>query len=491
MSVETEEFKAAADRLVRWREHPSQFVREVFGAEPEPWQEEVLEAFPGEPAVAMAAAKGCGKSTVEAWIIWNFLATRPHPNIACVSVTGSNLKDNLWKELAVWRKRAPMLEAGFEQTSERIYHKGHHETWWCSARSFPKDGNNQEQADALAGLHADYCMAVLDESGGIPPGVLATAEAVLTSRVEGHVLQGGNTTDVASALYASTVTRASSWRCFHITGDPDDPKRSARVSPEYALRMIRDYGRDDDRTRVNVFALWPKQPFTRLLGLEHIQVARKRSYRQDAIDEFPKVLGVDVAFQGGDLTVIYPRQGPVAFTPIVLSGQTPYRVAAAVAQEWDRFGADGCFVDNTGGYGMAVIMALQQLGRRPVPVGFAEGSREAGFANRRAEMLYGLAEWVKTTGSLTGPAEHLDELCRELVELEYWRNGDKIQIIAKDDIREALGGRSPDYSDALALTFAAPVRALARSDLERVEAQMQQGKGGEAYDFFGRAAGSW
>ena len=56
-------------------------VREIFGAEPDPWQEEALELFPTTPRIAMKACKGPGKSTVLAWIAWNYLLTRPHPKI--------------------------------------------------------------------------------------------------------------------------------------------------------------------------------------------------------------------------------------------------------------------------------------------------------------------------------------------------------------------------------------------------------------------------
>ena len=67
----TEEKKAGAN-LDRWKEHPVQFVREVFRVVPDPWQAEVLEAFPHRQRLAMKACKGPGKTAVEAWLAWNF-----------------------------------------------------------------------------------------------------------------------------------------------------------------------------------------------------------------------------------------------------------------------------------------------------------------------------------------------------------------------------------------------------------------------------------
>ena len=65
-------------RLEQWRAHPVVMVREEFGVEPDAWQFEALEAFPHNNRLAMKACKGPGKTAVLAWLILNFLGTRPH-----------------------------------------------------------------------------------------------------------------------------------------------------------------------------------------------------------------------------------------------------------------------------------------------------------------------------------------------------------------------------------------------------------------------------
>src|SRR4051812_30951467 len=82
--------------IKRWRERPGMYVRERFGIEPDPWQDQVLMDFPNCPRQAMQACKGPGKTSLESWIGWNFLETRPHPKIAAVSNSKDNLRDNLW-----------------------------------------------------------------------------------------------------------------------------------------------------------------------------------------------------------------------------------------------------------------------------------------------------------------------------------------------------------------------------------------------------------
>jgi len=215
-----------ADQLAAWRCHPARMVRELFGVEPDPWQAEALEAFPHQQRLCLKASKGVGKTTVEAWLIWNFLLTRPHPKIAATAITGPNLADNLWTELALWLSKSQLLQSLFEWTKTRVFSKAHPETWWCSARTCPQNADKTQQANTLAGLHADYIMFVLDESGGMPRGIMASAEPALSSCKEGHLVQAGNPTHLEGPLYDACTRERSLWHVVEINGDPDSPTRA-------------------------------------------------------------------------------------------------------------------------------------------------------------------------------------------------------------------------------------------------------------------------
>ncbi|MBA3638644.1 MAG: hypothetical protein M3541_00295 [Acidobacteriota bacterium] len=73
------------------------------------------------------------------------------------------------------------------------------------------------------------------------------------------------------------------------------------------------------------------------------------------------------------------------------------------------------------------------------------------YKNRRAEIWFEMAEWIKRGGALP----NLPELVAELVTPTYTFNGGKFQLEEKDQIKRRLG-RSPDLADALACTFAMP-----------------------------------
>lgn len=451
--------KQLVDALDRWRDNPAVMVRELFGVEPDPWQIDVLESFPSSPQLAMLACKGPGKTCVLAWLCWNFLLTRPNPNIAATSISGDNLYDGLWKEMSVWRNKAKLLQGSFEITSERIFRKGHKETHFMSARTWPKTGNAQAQADTLAGLHADYIMFILDESGGIPQSVMVAAEAALSSCIEGHILQAGNPTNLDGPLYMAHKDRlenGGAWRVFEITGDPDDPKRSPRVSVEWARDQIRKYGRDNPWVLVNVFGKFPPGSINTLISEDEVRAAMKRYYRVHEIGNVAKVLGIDVARQGLDASVICPRQGIQCFPLRRFRGVPDGIIGASIANGvWEEFGADAAFVDATGGWGFTWMDQLRVLGKQPIGVGFAtKASADDQFVNRRAEIYWRAANWIRQGGALPGEeTEGGKELLEAMSKTQYFHKNDRIQIEDKDQLRDRLT-YSPDEADAFALTFA-------------------------------------
>jgi hypothetical protein len=442
----------AASRIAEWRARPSQMVRELFHVEPDAWQAEVLDCFPETQRIAMVACKGPGKTSTLSWLCWNFLLCYPAPlKILATSITADNLADGLWAEMAKWQARAPLLQQVFEWTATEIRSR-ETQTKFMSARAWPRSGNPQEQADTLAGFHEDRVMAVLDESGGIPLPVLATAEAVLANVAPGkvaHIVQAGNPTQMDGCLYESAVKHREHWRVFEVTADPDSPLRTPRVSVEWARQQIAMHGRDNPWVLVNVFGKFPPGGFSNLLSPSEVIDAQKRHLRLEDYDWAPKIIGVDVARYGDDATVIFGRQGPVALPPMVMRNASGRDVAGRLAQIWTEWAPDAVFIDDTGGYGAAVIEALEAIGYSPVGVSFAGASDDARYANKRTEMMFRTVEWLRGGGCLPP----VPELVRELSEPSYAFKGDRMALEEKAAIKRRLG-YSPDHADALALTFA-------------------------------------
>lgn len=401
----------------------------------------------------MKASKGPGKSCLEAWIAWNFLLTRPHPKIAATSISGDNLRDGLWTEMAKWREASPIIKNTFTWQKERIFAKEHPETWWMSARQWSKSADPNALGNTLAGLHADYIMFLLDESGGLPDAIMASAEAALSSCKEGHIVQAGNPTHLEGPLYRACFQDRKMWHVVEITSDPDDPNRSPRVDTKWAREQIQKYGKDNPWVLVNVFGRFPPASFNALIGPEEIEASIKRRYREPDFDKHPRILGVDVARYGDDSSIIFPRQGLQAFSPMQYRGLNGTEGAEIVTRKWNDWDVDAVFIDNTGGFGASWIDNLIRIGKSPIGVHFSQQASVSGqYANKRAEMAFDLVRWIKSGGALPD----ILELTRALVATTYTFKGEQLLLEPKEDLKVKLG-HSPDHMDALMLTFAMPV----------------------------------
>ncbi|MDE2233440.1 MAG: hypothetical protein KGJ90_05015 [Patescibacteria group bacterium] len=388
-------------------------------------------------------------SCLEAWLIWNFLLTRPMPKIAVTSITSDNLSNGLWAELAYWMTKSPILNSLFTFTKTRIFSKEYSETWFCAARSWSKSASPSEIGNTLAGLHADYIMFVLDESGAMPDAIMASAEAALSSCVEGHIVQAGNPTHLEGPLYRACTSERNLWRVTNISSDPDDPKRSARVSIKWANEQIEKYGKDNPWVLVNVFGRFPSASLNALIGPDEVKVAMARYYRESEYHKSAKIMGIDVARSGGDQTVISKRQGLVLHPQVKMRNVDGTRGADMAARHWVEWDADACFIDDTGGFGSSWIDNLTRIGYAPNGVHFnSQASNPLRFANKRAEMAFEFVEWIKKGGALPDD----NNLLLALTQTCYTFKGDKLMLEPKDIVREKLGF-SPDEFDSAILTM--------------------------------------
>lgn len=451
----------AARRIREWRRDPVSFVRDVFQVEPDAWQAEALSKLGGDSnprrRLGLKACTGPGKSAVLAWIGWHrlscFADRGQHPKGAALSGEGrDNLRDNLWAELSKWQSRSPFLKSAFTWNQERIAAKDHPETWFLSARSYAKDADTEAMGRSLSGLHSEFPFILLDEIGDMPIGLIQKATQIFTGGVIDGLLAGaGNPTSTTGLLYHICTQEASQWEIITITADPDDPDRTPRVDIEHAREQIRIYGRTNPWVMATILGLFPPHGFNTLLSLDEVEAAMSRRAEGDAVAYAQKRLGVDVARFGDDRTVIFPRQGLLAFKPVIMRGARTPEIAARVAQAKFKWKSELELIDGTGGYGSGVIDQLLQAGHSPVEVQFAGKSIDDRYANKRAEMWFLMADWVKRAGALP----NMPELKKELCAPTYTFHSGKFLLEPKEQIKKRLGF-SPDLADALCLTFAMP-----------------------------------
>ncbi len=461
--------ESAEGRLLRWRRNSQDFIRENFGAGLpdglDPWQVDACEAWDrGDQRLALCACKGPGKTALEALLMWQFLATRKQSRVAATSISGDNLRDCLWTELAKWHQFSPFLLAAFEWQKERIIARDKPEVHYATARTWSKSADVAQQADTLAGLHSDYMLFVIDEAGGVPDAVAVAAEAALSTGKEVRFLIAGNPTECEGPLWHACNRDRALWTVINITGDPDDPKRSPRIKVSWARQQIAQHGANNPWVLANVFGKFPPSSPNTFMAGDEVRAARKRVAQASIYDAF--TIAVDVARFGNDEAVITFKKGLDARThpAIRLRNLDNMQLAARVADEAIRYKADAVFVDG-GGNGGGVVDRLMQLNiPNVIEIQFGSKSDRVAFEgdtavydNKAAEM------WGRLRTALKHLAiEDSDELENELTQRRYFYNQrygrDAIALESKDDMKKR-GLASPSWADSLAMHFAYPVQA--------------------------------
>lgn len=450
-------------KIKEWRENPIKFVWDNFKVEPDKWQKEVLTVFPSQDKqkmrISLQACAGPGKTAVLAWCGWNFLSCYAdkgyHPNAAAMSVTSDNLKDNLWKEMSVWHQRSEFLREAFVWTKERIFARQFPSTWWMSARTWSKSANEDEQGRTLSGLHSKYILYLIDESGDISSNVLKSAEQGLSNCTWGKIMQAGNPTSLEGMLYFAATTMAHLWHIVRITGDPDDPNRSPRISIEWAQEQIKLYGRNDPWVMSYILGKFPPSSINTLLGPDEVNAAMNKHLLEPSYSWSQKRLGIDVARFGDDITCIFPRQGMAAFRPVSMrhkrDSPASIDIGNRVIAAKTRWESEVEYFDDTVGWAHGAIDFMRSVGHNPIPIAFNSDAPDPRYLNMRAYMWLKMAEWVRAGGALP----RVPELIAELTIPTYSYSKGKFVMEDKDMIKKRLK-RSPNYADALALTFATP-----------------------------------
>jgi phage terminase large subunit len=171
-----------------------------------------------------------------------------------------------------------------------------------------------------------------------------------------------------------------------------------------------------------------------------------------------ETMAVDVARYGKDNSVITKRKGFKIYDLKEYKGYSTEELADKVDNEYRTRPFDGVSID-TIGVGAGVYDKLKARGIRGLIDANAsmKASDEKVYQNKRAEMYFNLREFIKRGGKLPNDAQ----LKEELLALTYFYNkmSGKIQLIAKDDLKEELG-RSPDKADSVALHFYRDVRPM-------------------------------
>jgi len=443
LSASPEEVKQKLLQKIRhWRTDIVAFAHAALNIKPTPQQEEILrEIVKPNAKVSVRAGHGVGKTTVEAIVaIWHTLLFTDSKT-AATAPSANQLRDVLMAEIGRLINSAnPWIKSQLVVSNMRMEVVGKESSQFLTARTA-----RPEQPDALQGLHAKHMLFLVDEAFGVADSVFEVARGALSTD-GARVMLCGNPTATSGYAYNTHHRNADLWKTFCLNAE-----QSPLVSKSSIAEWEGEYGKDSDEYRVRVLGEFPRASISQLIPRELVSAACKRKLGQGAYIFQPVILGVDVAWEGDDRSVIFKRQGLASWKLWEGRNIGNIDLGNLVAQYWKSESADAVFIDV--GMGTGVIDYLRHLHLAPIPVNFGSASSVTEYRYKRTEMWFGIKKWLEEGGVIPDDQALLDDLTGP--NYSFLSSGQK--MLEQKKMMKKRGLKSPDLGDALALTFAAPV----------------------------------
>ena len=245
---------------------PVLFVREVLGATPLPYQEELLKAVArGDRKISVRSGHGCGKSVTLSWAMLWYLLVKYPCKIVVTAPTTAQLFDALFAELKRWiSELPPALRVLLDVKADRVELISAPSEAFISART-----SRAETPEALQGVHSDNVLLVADEASGVPEQVFEAASGSMSGVIsqtpkemcrgadQSPKLMGVCSTAWARVWALASAVARSAWT--RMTANSSPPMR-ATVSDARTARCKRRATSISSRSPM----WWPSESLTRL-----------------------------------------------------------------------------------------------------------------------------------------------------------------------------------------------------------------------------------
>ncbi len=401
--------------------------------------------------IAIRSGHGTGKSSSVAMLILWFLFIHKDAQVSCTAPTGEQMHDVLWKEIALWLGRMPeKIKTLYDWQTGYIRMVERPETWFARARTARK-----ENPEALAGMHGEWILFVIDEGSAVPDEIFNTAEGALTGP-NVLVIMPSNATRLVGYYYEAFHRDKESWQNLHFNSE-----ESPIVDKSYVHRIIEKHGKDSDEYKIRVLGDFPAEDAVDDKG--YVPLLLRTDYRLIPISQNRfigrKRMGIDPSGEGNNFTSFAIRDAFQARVVYKEQISEPKQIAQRALQLISDYGIDFCdvWVDNFGeGANVAQEVALQgsnesmQARVNAVNVGDPAEDKEH-YLNIRAEASWRMKKWLKAGGELV----ETKDVEQQALSLRYRRmtgKGSRIQMMPKQEMKKA-GYESPDDMDAIMLTF--------------------------------------
>ena len=464
--------------LTKWAD-PVFFVQHVLQEPLFRKQGEILRSIKSEPFVSVVGANGTGKDWTAARAILWWLMVNKEAIVVVLAPTHRQVQDVVWKEVRVGYTAAMNNGKPLGGTIAKV------PRWEINDRRFAV-GFATDSEFNIQGYHSPKLLLVITEAHAVEDSHIDAGMRLNPSRV----LMTGNPFTNSGKFYNSHHSERDLWKTIEISAF-DTPNVITKtddvpglVSYSQVERRKLELGEDNPMYIGSILGKFPETLDDTLISLS---IARKAIGRQIK-PEGTVPLGVDVAREGNDKTVVVRRQGGQARIIWSVQGYDTQQVAGFIG----RYMLDNptteeergyCVIDSVG-LGAGVYDALATGDYTYELQEFKGGGKAIDserFKDRNAEAWYSIREALldddldigqscsqfpnckcKQTATGCGSVndDNLERLVAQLASRQYTIEGDRrIKLESKDNLRKK-GKRSPDEADALAMTYSVVEKIL-------------------------------
>jgi len=428
-------------------------------------QEDILRAVAdsNNETIAIKSCHGSGKTFIVSRIALWFLLNYPNSKVIITANSFTQLSTSTFKEvLKAYEYLKPLLPNATNSIS-KIELSTNHFLLGISVADYKPEN--------LQGHHADNILVIIDEASGLSQTLHRAIMGITSAGINAKTVMIGNPNYLSGSFYDVFTKDFANTKTFSISAfdtpnfkdngihNIDDLKnadftklkltRSYLIKPQAAYNIYRKLPKN--LYKIMVLGQFPDQQDKALVSISDFEAALSRKIKPQGI----RVIGVDVARFGNDLSVIYERIGSKVIGCHSFSKLNSVELANEVEHIYKQNDEETfLFIDDGGGGGSVVDILLDRdIECEAVNFGSSADNSEL-YGRKRAELIMNLKYRFESGEiSMDYDDDSTPQLKEELISIEWQiTNSGKMEIEKKDLIKARLG-RSPDFSDALALAF--------------------------------------
>jgi len=443
-TISNADLRSTMDRYQHFARHnPIEYCHKILGVKPWSKQRDILKACadPSIPKVSVRSGNGVGKTYLAASIIAQYLDTHSPGYAVVTGASWQGVLKTVWPTFKRMHRGAPVNLGGDVLGTE--WRRGDMWGAFCVSPDSPEN---------ISGFRTENgALVLVDEASSLEPEVYEAILGLCSARGSKIVLLG-NPLRPEGPFYDSFSN--AGWANFSISSiEASLQNIPGLASPEWIAASRLEWGEDSPMWKARVLGEFPEDADTVLIPLSAVAL---RMIPKPLSQRGWMRLGVDVARFGSDKTVIAARDTRCIQDIRTYSGISTMETVGWVRKAMEDMDCrpENVMIDDTG-VGGGVTDRLHELGLSVVPVDFGSKAYEdTKFKNRRTELYWNMRKAIipEATEPLFIPTKY-NSLRKELTQPRYKMTSDQtIQLESKDELRKRLG-RSPDESDAVALTY--------------------------------------